>query len=111
MSGSLCGPRWVTVKSKERFRCSIRGCAFSIVVEINLLIENGEISGLFDVGGASGNQPQRVIVEAAADIRVAFLGKRLVLVVGTAVFKLGRCNVDDTFSCTSGIRCTNPSRS
>ena len=27
-----------------------------IVVEINLLIENGEISGLFEVGGTSGDQ-------------------------------------------------------
>ena len=76
-----------------------RLCLGGIVVEINLLIENGEISGLFDVGGASGNQPERVIVEAASDIHVSFLGQRLILVICASVFKLGSSDIEQTLSC------------
>ena len=76
-----------------------RLCLGGIVVEINLLVENREISGLFEVGGTSGDQPERVIVEAASDIHVSFLRQWLVLMVCASVFKLGSGNIEQTLSC------------
>ena len=76
-----------------------RLCLGGIVVEINLLVENREISGLFEVGGTSGDQPERVIVEAASDIHVSFFRQWLVLMVCASVFKLGSGNIEQTLSC------------
>lgn len=104
ISGSLCGEMGYG-KVEGTFQVlHQRLCLGGIVVEINLLIENGEISGLFDVGGASGNQPERVIVEAASDIHVSFLGQRLILVICASVFKLGSSDIEQTLSCAVGIR-------
>ena len=40
-----------------------------IVVKRNLLIKNGEISGLLDIGSSTCDQPERVVIEAAADVQ------------------------------------------
>ena len=58
------------------------------------------ITGLSYVSTGTCNEPQRIIVEAAADIGVAFLGQRLILMVSTAVLELGGSDINDTLSCT-----------
>ena len=70
-----------------------------IVVKRNLLIKNGEISGLLDIGSSTCDQPERVVIEAAADVHVAFFGERLILMVCAAVLKLSGGNVNNTFLC------------
>ena len=61
--------------------------------------KNGVVAGLLDVGGSTCNQPQRIIVETASDIRVALFGERLVLMVSTSVLKLCGGDIEDTLSC------------
>ena len=73
-----------------------------IVVERNHLRQNGSVACLADISGGSGDQPERIVIEAAADIGISLLGKRLVLMVCAAILELRRCNVDDTLSCTVG---------
>ena len=46
------------------------------------------IAGFLDVGGDAQHQPERVVVEVAADVVVAALGQRLILVERAAVFQL-----------------------
>ena len=43
-----------------------------VVIKGHLLLQNGPVAGLPQVGSSTGNEPQRVIVEAGADIPVAF---------------------------------------
>ena len=68
---------------------------FMVVVEIHLLFQNGKIAGLPVIGADGGNEPQRIIVEACADVHIPLLGQRLILMVGVAILELGRCNVED----------------
>ena len=70
-----------------------------IVIKRNLLRQNGGVACLAHIGGGAGNQPERIVVKAAADVGVALLGKRLILMVGAAVLKLGGGNVDNPLSC------------
>lgn len=60
-------------------------------------VQNGPVARLAEVGVRSGNEPQRVIVKAAAHSQVALLGQGLVLVIGAAVGELGGGNVQDAF--------------
>lgn len=46
-----------------------------VVIKGYLFFQNRPVAGLPQVGGGTGNEPQRVIVEAGADIAVAFLGQ------------------------------------
>ena len=71
-----------------------------VVVKRHLLVENCGIAGLADIGGNCGDQPQRIIVEAASDIGVSFFGQRLILVVSASVLKLGGCDIDDSLAGT-----------
>ena len=71
-----------------------------IVVKRNHLGQDGGITGLSYVSAGTCNEPQRIIVETTADIGVAFLGQRLVLMVSTAVLELSGSNINDTLSCT-----------
>ena len=61
------------------------------------LVQNGPVARLAEVGVRSGNEPQRVVVKAAAHSQVALLGQGLVLVIGAAVGELGGGNVQDAF--------------
>ena len=56
------------------------------------------VAGLAQVGVDAGDQPQRVVVEAAADVHVALFGQRLVLVVGAAVRELCGGDVQNTLA-------------
>ena len=71
-----------------------------IVVERNHLGQDGGITGLSYVSTGTCNEPQRIIIEATADIGVTLLGQRLVLMVSAAVLELSGSNIDDTFSCS-----------
>ena len=66
-----------------------------VVVERHLLVEDREVAGLLEVRGDAEDEPERIVVEAAADVVVAALGERLVLVVGAAVGELRRGDVED----------------
>ena len=75
------------------------GGSFAVVVVVgHHLIEDRIVAGLFDVISGGEDQPQRVIVEVATDGVVAAFGERLVLVVGGAIFKLSRGDVDNTLT-------------
>ena len=79
-----------------------RFCDVLIVVKRHGFIKYAEISGLFYVGIGSGNQPQRIIIEAASDCQISTLGQRLVLVVGTTVRELCCSDIKDSFACALG---------
>ena len=42
---------------------------------------------------STGNQPKRIVIEAAADVVVALLGQGLILVIAAAVAELRRGDV------------------
>src|ERR1017187_11008996 len=68
------------------------------VVELHRLLEDAPIPGLFQVRGDADDEPVRIVVEAAANVVVASLGQRLVLVVGSAGRQLRGCQVKDAFT-------------
>ena len=74
-------------------------CSGHVVVKGNRLVQDRPVTGLPQIGGGARNEPERVIVEAAAHVAVALFGQGLVLVVGTAVLKLGGSNVQDALPC------------
>ena len=76
-----------------------RCCNGFIIIKRNHICQDRSISGLSYVSAGTCNQPQRIIIEAASDIRVTLLGKRLVLMISTSVLELGRSDIDDSFSC------------
>ena len=76
-------------------------CELCVVVERDHLVQDGEVSCLTDVGIRSGNQPERVVVEAASHRKVAALGQRLVLVVGRTVGELRSGDVQDPVPCAA----------
>ena len=70
------------------------------VVKRNRLVQDAKITCLAQVTANSEYQPHRVVIEPAAYAVIAAFGQRLVLVVATAVGKLGRCDIYDTFAGT-----------
>ncbi len=62
--------------------------AARLVVELDRLVENAPVAGLFQVGRDANDQPVRIVVEVAADVVVSLFGQRLVLVIGAARGKL-----------------------
>ena len=79
-----------------------RLCKAVVVVKVHRLVQNRVVTRFAQVGVHGGNQPQRVIVEAGADIHVALFRQRLVLVVGAAIGELGGGNVQNTLPRTGG---------
>ena len=73
-----------------------------VVIKGYLFFQNRPVAGLPQVGGGTGNEPQRVIVEAGADIPVALFGQGLVLVVGAAILKLGGGNIQNALPGAGG---------
>ena len=74
-------------------------CLGRITVIRRFFIQDGVIPGFFDICCGTCNQPERIIVETASDIRITFLGQRLILMICTSVFKLCCCNIQNTLSC------------
>ena len=62
------------------------------------LVQDSEIACLFDIGRRTRDQPEGIVVEAAADRVIAFFGQRLVLVVTAAVPELCRCDIQDALA-------------
>ena len=73
-----------------------------VVVEVHLLVQDAHVAGLAQVGVDGGDQPQRVIVEAGANVHVALFGQWLVLVVGAAVGELCGGDVQNTLAGAGG---------
>ena len=86
ISGSPCGPSRSRVKSMRPAHVVVERRLGAVgVVPRHGLVEDRAVAGLLDVGGDGEDQPQRVVVEPAADVVVAALRERLVLVVRAAV--------------------------
>ena len=73
-----------------------------LIVEGHGFVEDGEVAAFLDIGDGAENQPHGVVVEATADVVVASLGERLILVVATAVGKLRGGYIDDALAGTLG---------
>ena len=69
------------------------------VVERHRFGQDRRVSGFGQVGVHARHEPQRIVVEAAADVGVALLGERLVLVPCGTVLQLGGGDVDDALAC------------
>ena len=82
-----------------------------IVVKGNLLLQNGPVAGLPQVGGGTGNEPQRVIVEAGADVPIALFGQGLVLVVALPSSNWVAAISRMRSRAREGMMCTKPKRS
>ena len=96
MSGRPCGPRLrehVVERALEVLEERRR--VLRVVVERHRLLQDAEVARLLDVGGRARDEPQRVVVEAPADVVVPALRERLVLVVGAPVVLLRRRDVED----------------
>ena len=63
-------------------------------------VQDGEVSGLTDIGSSTEDEPHRVIVKSSSYIIIAAFGERLVLVVATSIGELGCSDVEDTLPCT-----------
>ena len=73
-----------------------------IVVKVNRFVQNGVVTRFAQIGVHGGNQPQRVIVKAGADVHIALFRQRLVLVVGAAIGELGSRNVQNALPRAGG---------
>ena len=73
-----------------------------LVVELRGLAQDRVVARLAQIGEPTGPAPQWVVVEAAADVCVAFLGERLVLVPCGTVGQLCGGDVEDAAARTPG---------
>jgi hypothetical protein len=69
-----------------------------LVVVGHRLVEDAPVAGLLEIGGDADDEPVRIVVEAAADVVVAALGERLVLVIGAAGRQLRGGQVEDALA-------------
>ena len=69
-----------------------------LIVVGHRLVENAPVAGLLDIGGNADDQPVRIVVEVAANVVVAALGERLVLVIGATGRQLRRGQVEDALA-------------
>ena len=79
-----------------------RLCKAVVVVKVHRFVQNRVVARLAQIGVHGSNQPQRVIVEAGADVHVTLFRQRLVLVVGAAVGELGGGNVQNALPRAGG---------
>ena len=79
-----------------------RLCKAVVVVKVHWLVQNRVVARFAQVGVHGGNQPQRVVVEAGADIHIALFRQGLVLVVGASIGELGGGNVQNTLPRAGG---------
>ena len=112
ISGNPCGPSRSSVKSMHRRRWSWSGVSEpSALSHAHGLVEDRQVAGLLDVGRDREHQPRRVVVEPGADVVIAALGERLVLVVRAAVGELRGGDVEDPRPGPLGDHVDSPSRS
>ena len=77
-------------------------CVLFVAVKCDAFVQNRPVARLAQVSIHARNEPERVVVEAAADGQVAFLCERLVLVIGAAVRELRGGDVENAISCALG---------
>ena len=65
------------------------------IIEGRRFIQDRHVAGLAHVCCGAGDEPQRIVIEARTDVGISALGQRLVLVIGAAVGKLDRRDVQD----------------
>ena len=96
MSGSPCGPepaqREVDAPPQVVVERRLRAV---LVVPRHGDVEDRQVAGLLEVGRDPQDEPRGVVVEPGADVVVAALRERLVLVIGAAIGQLGRGDVQD----------------
>ena len=80
-----------------------RSCFLGFVVKRHLLIEDLPVAGLLHVGRGRGDEPERVVIEVAANVIVPPLRERLVLVVGATILKLSSRNVEDSLASARSV--------
>ena len=73
-----------------------------IAVKRHAFLQNRPVACFAQVCVYTGNEPERVVVEAAADGKVAFLCERLVLMVRAAVRELRGGDIKNTLSRAPG---------
>ena len=69
-----------------------------VVVERDGLVQNRPVPRLTQIRVRPGDQPQGIVVEAAADIRIAPLRQGLILVIGAPVRKLRRGYIENALT-------------
>ena len=69
-----------------------------LAVVLRRLVQHRPVAGLLQVGRHRQHQPQRVVVEAAADGVVAAPGQRLVLMIGAAVGQLRPGQIEEALA-------------
>ena len=74
-----------------------RRCKLILVIIRRADIENPIISGFFNIGNNSQNQPQRIVVEISANLIIALLCKRLILMVRATIRKLRGSKINNAF--------------
>ena len=77
-------------------------CVLFVAVKCDAFVQNRPVARLAQVCVYTGNEPERVVVEAAADGKVAFLCERLVLMVRAAVRELRGGDIKNTLSRAPG---------
>ena len=70
-----------------------------VTVKGHDLVQDRPVAGLAQIRVHACNQPQRIVVEAAADGEISLFRERLILVIGAAVRKLRGGDVQDPLSC------------
>ena len=77
-------------------------CVLFVAVKRHAFLQNRPVACLAQVCVHARNEPERVVVEAAADGQIAFLRERLVLVVRAAVRELRGGDVENAISRAPG---------
>ena len=99
ISGRPCGPEAVERVVEAALQVLVeRLLGAGLVVVGDRLVEDRPVAGLLEVGRDADDQPVRIVVETAADVVVAALGERLVLVISAAGGQLRGGQVEDALA-------------
>ena len=98
ISGRPCGPSAQRIAQAALQVIVERLLAARPVLVDHRLVQDRHVARFLQVGGHAQDQPQRVVVEAAAYGIVAALSQRLILVKSAAALELGRGQVENAFS-------------
>ena len=77
-------------------------CVLFVAVKCDAFVQNRPVACFAQVSIHARNEPERVVVEAAADGKVTFLRERLVLMVRAAVRELRGGDIKNTLSRAPG---------
>ena len=71
-----------------------------VAVKGNHFFQDAQITCFFNISTGSCDEPERIVIEATADIGITFFSQRLILVISTAVLELSGGDINDTLPCT-----------